>query len=179
MPFDVTIKLKGSLEHSLRSAQECISTEELRVTRLLDDFVNDEVSERISERRAKVSDIWGAGTTNKQSTEVRDFYKEVEALLSEALSTHLKARSEEFGKFLLDIAEVAPRHALNEVHVLMEQATDNILAAATAVVADQKEAVQSQIAAIETACIEPLRMARDLRLTATALSHKQNKLGTL
>lgn len=182
MPFDVTIKLKDSLERTLHSAQSLISAEELRVTTLLEDFVNDEVSDRISERRAKVSDIWGTGTTNRQSSEVRDFYREVKALLSEALSSHLKARSEEFGNFLLDKAEVAPRDALNEVHVLLEQATDNILAAATAVVADQKEAVQSQVAAIEAACIEPLRMAKELLQTATTLSYEPNepnKLGTL
>ncbi len=58
MPFDVTVKLKESLERSLQSAQELITAEELRVTTMLDDFVSDEVSERITERRTKVSTIW-------------------------------------------------------------------------------------------------------------------------
>lgn len=179
MPFDVTVKLKESLERSLQGAQELISTEELRVTTMLDDFVTDEVSERITERRAKVAEIWGTGTTNLQSSEVRDFYREVKALLSEALNAHLKARAEEFGRFLIIEAEGAPRDALNEVQVLLEQAADNILAAAAAVVAGQKEAVQSLVDAIGTECAESLRRADELMTIGTQSIDESNKLGAL
>ena len=179
LPFDVTSKLKGSLEHSLQSANDLISAEELRVTTMLDDFVTDEVSERITERRGKVSSIWGAGTTNSQSGEVRDFYREVKALLSDALNAHLKSRAEEFGTFLVVEAEGAPREALNEVQVLLEQAADNILAAAAAVLAGQKEQVQSVVDAIESDCAEPLRRADELMLVATSPPDESTKLGTL
>lgn len=179
MPFDVTVKLKESLERSLQSAQELITAEELRVTTMLDDFVTDEVSERITERRTKVSAIWGAGTTNMQSSEVRDFYREVKALLSDALNAHLKARAEEFGQFLVVEAEGAPRDALNEVQVLLEQAADNIRAAAAAVVAGQKEMVQSLVDAIATECAESLRRADELMTVGTAPVDEFNKLGAL
>lgn len=179
MPFDVTSKLKESLERSLQSAQELISVEELRVTTMLDDFVSEEVSDRITERRTKVSAIWGAGTTNSQSVEVRDFYREVKALLSEALSAHLKGRSEEFGKFLVVEAEGAPRDALNEVQVLLEQAADNILAAAAAVVAGQKETVQSLVDAIGVDCAETLRRADELMAIGTSPADESSKLGAM
>lgn len=179
MPFDVTGKLRESLERSLQSAQDLISAEELRVTAMLDDFVTDEVSERISERRAKVSSIWGSGTTNSQSVEVRDFYREVKFLLSEALDSHLKARSEEFGKFLVAEAEAAPRDALNEVQVLLEQAADNIRAAAAAVLAGQKEAVQKIVGAIESECSESLKRADELMLVGSISPDDSNKLGAL
>lgn len=179
LPFDVTGKLKESLERSLQSAQELISAEELSVTSMLDDFVTDEVSERITERRSKVSSIWGAGTTNNQSAEVRDFYREVKALLSEALNEHLKARAEKFGSFLVVEAEGAPRDALNEVHVLLEQAADNIRAAAAAVVAGQKEAVQLLVDAIATECAESLRRADELMLVGSTPPDDSNKLGAL
>lgn len=179
IPFDVTVKLKESLERSLQSAQELISAEELRVTTMLDDFVSDEVSERITERRTKVSAIWGAGTTNMQSSEVRDFYREVKALLSDALNAHLKARAEEFGQFLVVEAEGAPRDALNEVQVLLEQAADNIRAAAAAVVAGQKEAVQSLVDTIASECAESLRRADELMTVGTAPVDESNKLGAL
>jgi signal recognition particle receptor subunit beta len=179
MPFDVTVKLKESLERSLQSAQELISAEELRVTTMLDDFVSDEVSERITERRTKVSSIWGAGTTNSQSAEVRDFYREVKALLSEALNAHLKTRSEEFGQFLVVEAEGAPRDALNEVQVLLEQAADNIRAAAAAVVAGQKEAVQSLVDAIGVECAESLRRADELMTVGSTPVDESSKLGAL
>ena len=179
MPFDVDSKLKESLNRSLQSAQELISAEELRVTTMLDDFVTDEVSDRITERRAKVSAIWGVGTTHGQSAEVRDFYREVKDLLSDALSAHLKARAEEFSKFLVVEAEGAPRDALNEVQILLEQAADNIRAAAAAVVAGQKEAVQSLVTAVAAECAEPLRRANELMTAAAAPVDGSNKLGAL
>ena len=179
MPFDVTVKLKESLERSLQKAQELISAEELRVTTMLDDFVSDEVSDRITERRTKVSAIWGVGTTNSQSTEVQAFYREVKALLSEALSVHLKTRSEEFGEFLVVEAKGAPRDALNEVQVLLEQAEDNILVAATAAVVGQKETVQSLVDTIEEECAEPLQRANELMVVSVTPVDELNKLGSL
>jgi signal recognition particle receptor subunit beta len=175
-PFDVTSKLKESLERSMRSAQELITTEEIRVTTLLDDFVDDEVSDRISERRTNVSDIWGTGTTNRQSLEVRDFYREVKDLLAEALSNHLRDRGFEFCAFLVAEAKAAPRDALSDVHLLLDQAMDTIRATALAVVAGQKETVQSFVAEIEADCAEPLRLANDLKKAATVLSYEGNSI---
>ncbi len=148
LPFDVTSKLHESLERSLQSAQELISAEELRVSALLEEFVTDEVSERIDERRKKVADIWGTGTTRSQESEVREFYREVKALLSDALEQHLRGRAADFSGFLVIEAEGAPRDALDEVQILLEQASDNIRAAATALIAGQKETAQALVAAI-------------------------------
>lgn len=177
MPFDVTSKLKESLERSMRSAQELISNEELRVTTLLDDFVTDEISDRISERRSNVAGIWGTGTTNRQSLEVRDFYREVKELLAEALTDHLKERGKDFGAFLVHEARAAPRDALSDVQLLLEQAMDNIRATALAVVAGQKERVQSLVSEIKADCTEPLRLANELKQSATVLSHDSVLMG--
>jgi hypothetical protein len=179
MPFDVTVRLKESLERSLQSAQELISAEELRVTAMLDDFVSDEVSERITSRRSKVAAIWGTGTTNSQSSEIRDFYREVKALLAETLNSHLKARAEEFGQFLVIEAEAAPRDALNEVRILLEQAADNIRAAAAAAVAGEKEAVQGLVEAIGAECAEPLRRADELAVVGVSPLEDSTTVGSL
>lgn len=179
LPFDVTVKLKESLERSLQSAQELITAEELRVTTLLDDFVSDEVSDRITERRTKVASIFGAGTTSSQSAEVRNFYREVKALLSEALNTHLTTRAEAFGNFLVDEAKAAPRDALNDVQVLLEQAADNILAAAQALVAGQKETVQALVDAIQAECSGVLKQANELMTVGTTPVDESSKLGAL
>ena len=117
-------------------------------TTLLEEFVTDEVSERIDERRKKVADIWGTGTTRSQESEVREFYREVKALLSDALEQHLRGRAADFSGFLVIEAEGAPRDALDEVQILLEQASDNIRAAATALIAGQKETAQALVAAI-------------------------------
>ena len=177
LPFDVTAKLSESLERSLQSAQELITAEELRVSRLLDDFVTDEVSERIDDRRRKVSDIWGAGTTKGQDSEVRDFYREVKALLTEALGAHLRVRAEDFSGFLVNEAQGAPRDALDEVQILLEQAADNIRAAATALVAGQKEAVQALVAAIEGDYKGVLVQAEELLRVDSIVVDESMKLG--
>ena len=60
------------------------------------------------------------------------------ALLADALQTYLKDSIQAFGAFLITEAQAAPRDALAEVNILLEQADDNIRAAATALVAGQK-----------------------------------------
>lgn len=162
LPFDVTGKLKDSLEKSLSRAQELILAKELEVNKLLSDFVDDEVSDRINEAREKVSDIWGAGTTIKQSGEVQAFYREVKDLLAEALQVYLKDSIQAFGAFLVTEAQAAPRDALAEVNLLLEQADDNIRAAATALVAGQKQAIEELVAAIGREYGEALTLAADL-----------------
>jgi len=177
LPFDVTAKLKESLERTVQRAQELIAAEELRVATMLDDFVTDEVSERISERRVGVAAIFGAGTTTNQSSEVREFYREVKALLGDALILHLKQRGLEFGEFLIQEAEGAPRDALNEVQVLFEQAADNIRAAAAAVVAGQKETSSCLVASIEHDYKEVLQRAEELSQIDASASDDSMRLG--
>ena len=179
LPFDVTTKLKESLDRSLQRAQDLIAAEEQRVTSLLDDFVSDEVSERIDAARSKVTDIWGAGTTRNQSAEVQEFYREVKQLLSDALAEHLRERGQTFGTFLMEEAKTAPRDALDEVHVLLEQAADNIRAAAEALVAGQKEAIETLVAGIKAEQQEVLTRA-DLLLQAEAAPEAlSSKVGDL
>lgn len=162
LPFDVTSKLKDALEKSLARAQELIVAKELEVNKLLSDFVDDEVSDRIDQAREKVSDIWGAGTTVKQSGEVQTFYREVKALLADALQTYLKDSIQAFGAFLVTEAQAAPRDALAEVNILLEQADDNIRAAATALVAGQRQVTEDLVATIKGEHDEVLTRASSL-----------------
>jgi signal recognition particle receptor subunit beta len=179
LPFDVTTKLKESLERSLQRAQDLIAAEEQRVTSLLDDFVTDEVSERIDAVRSKVSDIWGAGTTRSQSAEIQGFYREVKQLLSTALIEHLQERGQTFGSFLMEEAKTSPRDALDEVQVLLEQAADNIRAAAEALVAGQKEAIEKLVADIKAEHQDVLHRADLLLQAETAPLESASKVGDL
>lgn len=159
LPFDVTAKLKDSLEKSLARAQDLIVAKELEVNKLLENFVDDEVSDRIDEARQKVTDIWGAGTTRNQSTEVQAFYREVRQLLADALREFLADSAKTFGDFLVTEAQAAPRDALDEVQVLLEQADDNIRSAATALVAGQKQETEALVQAIRQEHEEVLERA--------------------
>lgn len=148
VPLDVSGKLTAVLARTEERAQELIVVEERKVHHLLDNFVSESVANRISEKRRVVAGIWDVGTTVRQNTEVRAFYREVKSLLKEALQNHLQESARRFGEFLLEEAQCAPRDALDEVQVLLEQAADNILAATTEYVAGQKEDAIGAIADI-------------------------------
>lgn len=142
LPFDLTKTLAGSLDKSLAAANDLITTEEQRIISFLDDFVSDDVSDKISAAREKVSDIFGRGTTYNQSNEVRVFYTEVKKLLQESLTAHLKQRSISFAEFLAIEADGVPRNALAEVQATLASAEQDIKAAATARIGGERESFE-------------------------------------
>jgi predicted GTPase len=144
LPFDLTKILMGSLDKSLKAANDLITDEEQRIVSFLDDFVSEEVENKISAARESVSDIFGRGTTYQQSLEVRAFYTEVKRLLQEALTAHLAVRSGAFGDFLMVEAEGVPRNALGEVQATLANAEQDIRAAATAKIGGQREAFEQE-----------------------------------
>ncbi len=76
----------------------------------LDDFVTQEVQDRLDEARETVADIRGKGTTHRQGQEVSTFYRKVRLLLAQALRGHLESRIGEFARAIYTSAEsVAPR----------------------------------------------------------------------
>lgn len=151
LPFDLTKTLSGSLGKSLAAANELIAAEEQRIISFLDDFVSDEVSDKISAAREKVSDIFGKGTTYHQSAEVRAFYSEVRNLLQDALTTHLRERASAFGSFLVVEADGVPRNALAEVDATLAGAEQDIKAAATAHIGGERETFERECDAIGAA----------------------------
>lgn len=163
VPLDVTGRLQVSLKRSFERAQERIAAEEQNVLQLLDDFVSDEVSERISARRRVVTDIWDVGTVVRQNLEVRDFYREIKTMLKEALRSHLTESCHSFGEFLQEEAKSAPRDALNDVQLLLEQAADNIVAATTDHLAELNESAESLIGAIDAEVQTTLQLTRQLQ----------------
>lgn len=148
VPLDVSGKLKTALVRSTQRAQEVVAAEEQKVMQLLDDFVSEDVANRISKTRLVVADIWDAGTTARQNVEVKAFYREIKSLLKDALLKHLQESSQQFGGFLLAEAKAALRDARNEVQVLLEQAADNLLAVAALHLDGQKEEATALINAV-------------------------------
>jgi predicted GTPase len=154
LPFDLTKTLAGSLEKSLTTANDLIASEEQSIVSFLDDFVSDEVSDKITAAREQVSDIFGKGTTYNQSREIRAFYAGVKSLLQEALRAHLQERSEAFGQFLVTEAEGVPRNALAEVHATLASAEQDIKAAAMARIGGEKETFECDCEAMSSALLE-------------------------
>lgn len=95
--------LRKSLDGVIESSRDGIVTN-------LDDFVTQEVQERLNQARQSVSDIWGTGTTVRQGSEVANFYGTIRTLLSKALRDHLETRIQEFAGAIKTKAEsVSPR----------------------------------------------------------------------
>ena len=153
LPFDLTKTLAGSLEKSLTAANDLIATEELSIVSFLDDFVSDEVSDKITAARETVSGIFGRGTTYSQSHEVRLFYAGVKRLLQEALTAHISERCAAFGEFLADEADGVPRNALAEVQATLASAEQDIKAAAMTQIGGEREAFERDCDAISTALL--------------------------
>ncbi len=139
LPIDLNRALSGSLKKSLDSANDLIADEEQRIVSLLDDFVSDEVSEKISDARNNVAHIFGRGTTVNQSDEVRKFYRQLKRLLQIALTTHLDERCNAFGSFLIVEAKSVPDNAIAEVQASIRSAEHDIKAAATLHVGGERE----------------------------------------
>jgi len=76
----------------------------------LDDFVTQEVQERLDLARSRVANVFGRGTTVKQVHEVSRFYDEVRKLLADSLRVHMDCRIREFAGAIQKNAEsVGPR----------------------------------------------------------------------
>lgn len=148
LPFDFTKTVTSGLEKSLSTASELIASEEQKIMSFLDEFVSEEVENKISAARDTVSHIFGKGTTIHQSQEVRTFYWEVKRLLQGALTSHLTGRGEAFSEFLAQEGEAVPRNALSEVQSALASAEQDIKAAAMARIGGEREAFERESEAL-------------------------------
>lgn len=138
--IDAAARLEEFLSRSLSAMQELIDAEEGRIIQLLDDFVTEEVEERISIARGSVAGVFGTGTTVHQTTLVRHFYSTVRDILRKALEDHLRTRNQEHGAILISKAEQLPDKALAEVAVELDRIAADITASAEASASGQKAA---------------------------------------
>lgn len=103
--------IQEPLFRSLTQTFESLSIQERNsIISKLDDFVTDEVQDRLDEARDAVSEIVGRGTTKNQTDEIGRFYSVIRNLLKQALREHLKQRIAEFAVAIQKHAEsVSPR----------------------------------------------------------------------
>jgi len=103
--------IQDPLFQSLRQKFDNLGEQERNgIISKLDDFVTEEVLQRLSEARDTVTEVVGRGTTIKQSEQVSNFYGEIRRLLNQALRSHLEQRIAEFAAAIRKNAEsVNPR----------------------------------------------------------------------
>lgn len=144
--IDVAGRLREFLARTLEALQGLIETEEATIIKLLDDFVSEEVEERITESRGAVSEVWGTGTTVAQTKQVKAFYSQVRDILRGALEGHLQSRNKQHGDILVGKAEELPAKALSEVVAELERIAADIKAAAESASTGQKAAFDAAAA---------------------------------
>lgn len=164
VPLDVTGRLQASLKRTFERAQEKMAAEELKVLQLLENFVNDEVSDQITASRRAVADIWDRGTVERQNMAVKTFYREVRGMLRKALLDYLSDSKLAFDQFLLDEGKSAPRDALDDVQLLLEQTADHILAATTEHLNEVAGSAQALIGQIDAEVVQTLALTQSLAL---------------
>jgi len=146
--FDIKRKLKDSTNKILEKNQELIVAEQEKIIRFLDSFVNEEVEQKISDKRLEVADIWGRGTTAAQQSVVNHFYDLIDELLSDALSSHVAKRNFDFAQSLLKSAELAPRETFQEIDDQFEAALANLRQATEMIVNGQREQAEKILSGI-------------------------------
>lgn len=160
--FDLEARLEGALKEMLEKMQSLVESEELEIAKLLENFVSEEVENRISAAREKVAAVWGRGTTGGQTTEVRQFYTEVKAILGEALRAHVEDRRKAFVDILRGSAEGLPERALSEARAEMARAQESIRAAAEAALHGRKEAFERLSKEVQDSIDTTLKQASDI-----------------
>lgn len=148
LQLDIGASLENFLQETLEALQEIVGGEETRIVALLEEFVDEQVEERITTARDRVAGILGRGTSVAQTAEVRDFYREVRGILRAAVQNHVRRRFEGFAAHLLAQAEALPDRTLTQVRAEIERASADIRAAAEAAIAGQKEAFEQIAAAL-------------------------------
>lgn len=111
----------------------------------LEDFVSEEVTNRVEKARGNMGNIVGTGTTSRQGEAVRTFYNDVKLLLGKALRSHLEGRIREFAEAVLENASsVAPRIREATLAMIEQrlQAIESTLAIATA---EEKERITAYL----------------------------------
>lgn len=142
LQLDIGASLEVFLQETLEALQELVEGEETRIVALLEEFVDEQVEEKIAAARDRVAGILGRGTSVAQTAEVRDFYREVRSILRGAVQNHVRRRFDGFAAHLQAQAEALPDRTLTQVRAQIERASADIRAAAEAAIAGQKEAFE-------------------------------------
>ncbi len=138
--LDVSERLAKFLQEILVDLQSLVTAEEQRIVTLLDEFVTQDVQDRIAAARESVADEWGAGTTYRQTLGVRKFYSELKQILRDALRDHVQQARHGFAEYLQAQASLLPDKAIGEIGAELERMQANITAAAEAAMQGKKAA---------------------------------------
>lgn len=108
--IDLASTLDPIFENLKKQFDGVVEAEKEGIVSNLEDFVTEEVQQRLDAARQEVAEIVGRGTTIRQAGQVAEFYGTVRSLLADALRKHLDTRIREFAEAVKASADsVAPK----------------------------------------------------------------------
>ena len=93
------------MEDYVQELKSRVVREKDTIIQLLEEFATGELKEKLSGAKDNVADVWGTGTTVRQTGIVSDFYSDIGRSLSVALENFLKSRFDGFRSSLGKSAE--------------------------------------------------------------------------
>lgn len=93
------------MEEYVTELKERVSNEKDAIIEVLEEFATGELKEKLTDVKENVSDVWGTGTTSRQSSIVSDFYNDIGKSLTGALESFLNKRLNSFSASLSKNAE--------------------------------------------------------------------------
>lgn len=88
------------MQSYLEDMKESVENEKNIIVELLEEFATGELKDKLTNAKGDVSEVWGTGTTIRQSSIVGDFYDNVGNSLTNALSSFLQRRMKAFSSLL-------------------------------------------------------------------------------
>lgn len=134
----IFLDIRKGLEVIVESSKDGIVTN-------LDDFVTQEVQDRLDGAKDNVTDIRGTGTTRLQDSEVTRFYSTIRTLLTQALKEHLELRIQEFADAIVVKAKAVTPKIWEVSELVVSDRLGAIESALQIASAGQKDQVQAYL----------------------------------
>ena len=91
---------KRFMDEYVNELKERVGSEKDAIIKVLEDFATGELKDKLTGAKDDVTDVWGTGTTWRQSAVVSNFYGDIGEGLTAALETFLRKRLRVFGASL-------------------------------------------------------------------------------
>lgn len=147
-PLGLTSVFDQSYQQKLKDLEELLGLQRNGIISRLDNFISDEVGDKIDAARELVADEWGRGTTVRQNSHIRNFYAFLHREIQRELEAYLRTSLEAFVSTLEQNADlIYPdlKYAINQTIEDHRKAIESNLAERNE---HQKEALLSYLRSV-------------------------------
>jgi predicted GTPase len=151
-PLDFANRFELTFKTTVSDVGSLVDEHKDGIIRHLDSFISEEIRQRIDTARGQVEDIYGTGTTYRQSAVVQSFYRTLKSSLRESLAEYLRDQLAGFAKILLDQIDSIYTNIENDLELLTKDRLDAIQSNLSRLNENQKEHLKREIRQIIRTC---------------------------